>query len=84
MTGNGSEPPKETKGDLAQVLAQAGISVIPVLGGPAAELFGYIVKPPLEKRRDVWLKLRFYKEISTRRSSMGRSPLMSLLFDGLK
>jgi hypothetical protein len=51
-----SKPPEGTKGDLAQVLAKAGISLIPVVGGPAAELFGYIVKPPLEKRRDEWLK----------------------------
>jgi hypothetical protein len=28
---------------------------IPVVGGPAAELFQQVVQPPLEKRRIAWM-----------------------------
>jgi hypothetical protein len=38
-------------------LAKAGLSAIPIVGGPAAELFTYLVVPPLTKRRDEWLRL---------------------------
>jgi hypothetical protein len=36
-------------------LAKAGISAIPYLGGPAKELLGYYVVPPLERRRVEWM-----------------------------
>lgn len=32
------------------------MSAIPVLGGPAAELFSALITPPLVKRRDEWLE----------------------------
>ena len=47
--------PEKTGGDAAHAIAKAGLSAIPVVGGPAAELFQYIVQPPLEKRRVRWM-----------------------------
>jgi hypothetical protein len=47
--------PKQSKGDVAHTLAKAGLSAIPVVGGPAVELFQYVVQPPLEKRRGEWM-----------------------------
>jgi hypothetical protein len=47
--------PEKTTGDAAHVIAKAGLSAIPVVGGPAAELFQYILQPPLEKRRVRWM-----------------------------
>ncbi len=50
------EVPKKTKGDVGHPLAKAGLSAIPIIGGSAAELFGSLIVPPLEKRRDEWIK----------------------------
>lgn len=55
MSADKLEPPKQAKGDAAHALAKAGISLIPWAGGPAAELFQYLVQPPLEKRRIEWM-----------------------------
>lgn len=55
MVGGKLEPPKVTEGDTAHMIAKAGLSVIPVVGGPAAELFQYLVQPPLERRRIDWM-----------------------------
>lgn len=49
------EPPKQGKGDAAHALVKAGISAIPIIGGPGAELFQHVVQPPLEKRRVEWM-----------------------------
>lgn len=46
---------EKTGGDAAHAIAKAGLSAIPLVGGPAAELFQYIVQPPLEKRRVRWM-----------------------------
>lgn len=43
-------------GDVAHAVAKAGLSAIPVVGGPAVELFQFIVQPPLEKRREQWMR----------------------------
>ena len=51
-----TETPKPTKGDLAHTLAKVGLSAIPVVGGPAAELFSAIILPPLARRRDAWVE----------------------------
>ncbi len=48
--------PKAGAGDVAHTLVKAGLSAIPVLGGPAAEIFSAIVVPPLSKRRDEWIE----------------------------
>jgi len=47
--------PKRSKGDAAHAVAKAGLSAVSIVGGPAAELFQYVVQPPLEKRREEWM-----------------------------
>jgi hypothetical protein len=55
MSSTELQVPKQSKGDAAHALAKAGLSAIPVVGGPAVELFQYVVQPPLEKRREAWM-----------------------------
>lgn len=55
MTDDKLQPPKRTKGDAAHAIAKAGLSAVPVIGGPAAELFQNVIQPPLEKRRTEWM-----------------------------
>ena len=50
-----TESPKSGLGDAAHTVVKAGLSAIPVVGGPAAELFSAIVIPPLSRRRDEWV-----------------------------
>lgn len=52
---NPIEAPNASKGDLVHALAKAGLSAIPILGGPAAELFQLVIQPPLERRRSEWM-----------------------------
>lgn len=47
--------PAPTGGDWAHTAAKAALSVVPYLGGPASELFGAVIAPPLTKRRDEWM-----------------------------
>jgi hypothetical protein len=49
------EQPKKSAGDVAQTIVKAAVSAVPVVGGPAAELIGFIFGPPLERRRKAWL-----------------------------
>jgi len=56
--GNTAEqvkPPKKTGGDFAHGSAKAGLSLIPLVGGSAAELFNLVLAPPLERRRNEWM-----------------------------
>ena len=55
MANDKLQVPKRTKGDVAHALTKTGFSAIPVLGGPAAELFQNVIQPPLEKRRAEWM-----------------------------
>jgi hypothetical protein len=48
--------PKQRSGDILQAAAKAGLSAIPVVGGPLAELLGLVIAPRLNKRRDEWLE----------------------------
>lgn len=48
--------PTRGAGDYAHTLVKAGLSALPHIGGSAAELFALIIAPPLEKRRDDWLR----------------------------
>jgi len=48
--------PKSDGNDIAQTLVKAGIASIPVIGGPASELFSLVITPSLEKRRDKWIE----------------------------
>jgi len=58
-TSNDRQPlsvPKETAGDHLHTLARAGISAIPVAGGPAVELFQMLIEPPVRKRQREWME----------------------------
>ncbi len=46
---------KPTAGDFAYAAVKAGLSSIPILGSAATELFGLVVTPPLDKRRQKWM-----------------------------
>jgi hypothetical protein len=48
--------PKASKSDVAHTLVKAGLSAIPIYGGPAAELFQAVIQPPLERRRIAWME----------------------------
>jgi len=47
---------QQTGGDTVHTVIRAGLSAIPVIGGPAAELFSAIITPPLSRRRDEWIQ----------------------------
>jgi hypothetical protein len=55
-TSRNLTPPEENYGDTLHTLARAGISLIPYIGGPAAELFSLIITPPIDKRRHEWME----------------------------
>ena len=46
---------KTSAGDIAYVAVKAGLGSIPILGSAATELFGLVVTPPLDKRRQEWM-----------------------------
>lgn len=48
--------PRQSKGDMLHATMKAALSVVPGVGGPAVELFQYLVQPPLEKRREEWMR----------------------------
>ncbi|BBK37721.1 hypothetical protein STAQ_27990 [Allostella sp. ATCC 35155] len=50
-----SNPLEHSAGDFAHAGARALISLVPVVGGSAAELFSLLVAEPLSKRRDAWI-----------------------------
>jgi hypothetical protein len=55
-TAGGLGPlPSPTKGEVAQALVKAGVSMVPLAGGPLAELVGLVLQPAIGRRRDVWL-----------------------------
>jgi hypothetical protein len=49
-------PPQKGKDDVVHSIAKAVLGSIPVAGAAASELFASIISPPLEKRRDEWMK----------------------------
>jgi hypothetical protein len=49
-------PPEQDKGDAAYAAGRALMSAIPVAGGAAVELFQFIITPPIERRRNQWMK----------------------------
>jgi hypothetical protein len=55
MTTEKLEPPSQSKGDTVHAIAKAGLSAIPIVGGPAVELFQMLIQPPLERRRKEWM-----------------------------
>jgi len=46
---------KNTCGDYAVAVAKGVLGALPVLGSTAAEIFGLVVTPPLEKRKIQWM-----------------------------
>jgi hypothetical protein len=50
------EPPKRLKGDWKHALVRAGIAAVPWVGSPAVEMLSQVLIPPIEERRDEWLK----------------------------
>jgi hypothetical protein len=50
---NEYEPPKSSAGDTAHLTAKEILSLIPGASG----LFEYFIKPPLEKRRETWMRM---------------------------
>lgn len=42
--------------DWAHLATKTGLSALPIIGGPAAELFSALFAPPLTRRRDEWLR----------------------------
>ncbi len=48
-------PPSTTAGDVAEGLARAVLSIVPIVGGPTAELFGLVIDPVLHRRSKAWL-----------------------------
>lgn len=47
--------PERGRSDVALAVVKAGFSAIPVVGGPVAELFGLVVTPALDRRREEWM-----------------------------
>jgi hypothetical protein len=47
--------PERGKSDVALAVVKAGVSAIPVVGGSVAELFGLVVTPSLDRRREEWM-----------------------------
>lgn len=50
-------PPEPSVGDYTHAIFRAGLSTIPVIGGAAVELFAVVVTPPMESRRNEWMKM---------------------------
>jgi hypothetical protein len=46
---------KPSSGDYGYAAAKAGLGSIPIVGAAASELLGFIITPPLEKRRQKWM-----------------------------
>jgi hypothetical protein len=47
--------PASGKGDAVQEIVKAAISAAPLVGGPAAEIFGMVIAPPLQRRQAAWM-----------------------------
>ncbi len=71
------EAPKPTAGDKAHALAKAGLSMIPVVGGPAVELFQHLVQPPLERRRIEWMEQVGQQLLSLEQNGLNRDDLQT-------
>lgn len=48
--------PEVSKGDIVHTSVKAVLSAIPLIGGPATELFSAIVAPPIAKRQVEWIE----------------------------
>lgn len=43
--------------DIVHTLTKLGLNLIPIVGGPAVELFNEVIVPPISRRREQWLIL---------------------------
>lgn len=48
--------PEPTESDTLQVLARAGLAIIPGFGGAITEVLSLVLAPAVERRRDEWFK----------------------------
>lgn len=59
MTGLSSSrsltPPRATSSDTGHAVVRAVIGSIPAVGNAAVEIFGLVVTPPIERRRQEWM-----------------------------
>jgi len=55
MRNDSYNPPKAKPADHLHSIIRAGMSAVPVFGGPGVELFNVLVTPSLEKRRQEWM-----------------------------
>lgn len=55
MSKDSLSPPEAKSADHLHTLTRAGISAIPIVGGPGVELFNMLVTPSLDKRRQEWM-----------------------------
>jgi len=53
---DGLDVPRRTNADVYHGLVKAGISAIPGIGSPAAEIFGLILAPPISRRTEQWME----------------------------
>lgn len=56
MTTGDLNKPETRIVDVAHTGCKAGLALIPIVGGAAAEVFSAIITPPIEKRRDKWIE----------------------------
>ena len=55
MADQKSEPPRPEGRDTVYSVVRAAIAAVPLVGGPALELIGEVITPPLERRQHEWL-----------------------------
>lgn len=55
-SSNINDCPKPNDHDIAHTVVKAGLSAIPIIGGPVSELLSLVVTPSLVKRRDKWIE----------------------------
>jgi hypothetical protein len=48
--------PSESGTDMAYGILKAAVSAVPLAGGPLAELLGTFLGPPIERRREEWMR----------------------------
>lgn len=51
-----TKPPGKSTGDYVHAAVKAGMSMVPIAGDPLVEAFQLVFGPPLERRRDEWIK----------------------------
>ena len=51
ISTDGIDPVIESDGDKAHRVSRAMIGMVPLLNGPALEIFTSLIEPPIEKRK---------------------------------